>query len=431
MNANIISQIDMRNCGWALTGFYLLLGFFTPLGFSGGIGAVGLIGYSLLMVMVALVHLAGKGGRGAVSIPSLVLLVLLAIAFCISCIASPYGHATGLRIVLFLLDAVILVGILKVQDCAFQGKWFYVISTVCLAVTFVIYVVNPTFFMDFGGAHRTIDALAPLLWGAADQNRTALFVFAYFSFSVKQRKKLGIAISLIYPFLYFGRQYLIMVTVVLVFLFLAQRLHKPDLMAALFRARNIFVYFLASVLAVSLFSLFWVNVVMVGGVGEYKSGWNDSSNAMRMSSVQYISSEIVKSPSYIIYGLDSDMFDVLGISDDTRRGQTYYVNDKYRLVQPHQEVLNTLLKEGLLITLGTYGLVSYLLSLVVKDRYSRATVLAYLLGSLTLHEMLIAQSLLLLLLVLCAKSELGETDEGRIVEKVSQSVSGARSLVAK
>lgn len=428
MNTLTLSKIDMRTCGWTLSGLYLLLGYFTPLAFN----STGLVVYSLLMVMTSLVHIAGEKKRHGGLSAILFLFGLLILAFAVSYIFSPYGHSTGLRMTLFLLDATILIGILRVQDCGFEAKWFYNLSTIGLIAIFSIFIIRPTFFMDYGGAHKTIDDLSPLLWGAADKNRTALFVFLYFAYSVKHRKRIGIALSLAYPLFYLGRQYLIMVFLLVLFLLVASRLRMPELLSNLFNGKTYFIYFITSAVAVSLFSSFWVGVVMAGGVGEYKSGWNDSSNAVRMSSIQYVSEEMASDSSYIVYGLDSDIFKVLGISqDDTRRGQTYYVNGLYRLVQPHQEVLNTLLKEGILMTLSIYGLISCLLSTTVRDRFDRATVLAYLLGSLTLHEMFINQSLMLLLFVLCSRSKGGGLTAKTSSQKISLSVSLSNHMVVR
>lgn len=395
-----IASIDMKTIGWVVTGCYLILGFFTPFGFE----AVGLVCYSVLMALVALVHIAGMDKWDNQTIVIFAVLGMLSIAFLLSCAVSPFSHTTGMRIILFLFDAVVLVGLLKVQECGFNGIRFYRLTTILIVATLTMYLYSPIYFSNFAGVNKPLHDLAPLLYGATDKNRTALVVFIYFGYSIKHKKKLGIGIGLVYPAFYFGRLYIVMAIVMVSTLIVSRMLKKPSIFSSILSTKYIFLFFLGSVVLITLFSSFWTNVIMARGVQDYKTSWNDSSNALRMTSINYIAENILNNPSYILYGLDSNIFEELGISQtETTKGSTFYVDGLYRLVQPHQEVLNTLLKEGALLTLCIYGLVSLILSSLQTDLYNRSIILAFLTGSLFLHEMFLVQTFLLLVYVLCTK----------------------------
>ena len=110
--------------------------------------------------------------------------------------------------------------------------------------------------------------------------------------------------------------------------------------------------------------------------------------------------------AFIVRGYDDSLFSALGINEhDTSIDATYYVDGLYRLVQPHNEVINMLVREGVLFTIVYYLAVSQVISRVIKDRYDVALLLAFMLGSMFLHQMFTCQTLVLLIFVMASESK--------------------------
>ena len=82
-------------------------------------------------------------------------------------------------------------------------------------------------------------------------------------------------------------------------------------------------------------------------VGEYQSSWNDTSNAIRTRSNIYATSLILTEKELMFYGYDDDIKKVLGVEDEN----TATLYSGYRLVQPHNLILNLLLKHGVIFTI--------------------------------------------------------------------------------
>jgi hypothetical protein len=91
--------------------------------------------------------------------------------------------------------------------------------------------------------------------------------------------------------------------------------------------------------------------------------------------------------SFILYGFDEDIItQELGVSEtDAISGRGVKVNG-YRIVQPHEEVLNTLLSEGVLFTIAYYLIISWIISKLLTQE-SLGFFIAYFIGSLFMHGM--------------------------------------------
>jgi hypothetical protein len=155
----------------------------------------------------------------------------------------------------------------------------------------------------------------------------------------------------------------------------------------------------------SVFSIFWTTNVVGEKTMQYKQAFNDSSNAIRMFSNVYCINHMLDNAQFILYGYDEDVFEELGISkSEYSMDKTYYINDKYRLVQPHEEVINTLLKEGLLFTLSYYWIVCRILSNVRWNRINISALISYFWGSLVLAAAFRDFRLIAFLIVISADS---------------------------
>ncbi len=398
----LLPAATMSQVAWFLTSVYLCLGFLTPIGF----GSSSILAFSSILIVAALAFIVG--GRAIdLTLGQIGMILLVPVMAVLIRLYSPYGATNATKLALVLCAVAVLLTVCDPDDSSVGAAVFYAVSSVVLAATFLVYVANPDFFADFSGVQRTADDLSPLLYGAADKNRTALFVFLYFCFSLKKKKLLGIGLSLLYPAVYAGRQYLMMMAVVVVLLVLAKILGVPaDKRSIRISPIWFFSFFAVVMVLMVAFSRYWIREVIPTGLVEYKTGLNDHSNALRTVSIDFIATHVADNPHFLFYGYDARIFEVLGINiGDTRAGSTFYVDGIYRLVQPHQEVLNMLVKEGAAFTIVYFIALAVLLSRFARSFEDLAMVGGYMLGSVFLHEMFITQSLLMLAFVLAQPSE--------------------------
>ena len=104
-----------------------------------------------------------------------------------------------------------------------------------------------------------------------------------------------------------------------------------------------------------------------------------------MNSNVYCFELMARTSDFLFYGYDSDVFDELGISStDYSSTANYLISGRYRLVQPHEEVLNLVLKEGLLFAIFYYFVVAHLLSKIKWGEKGKAILVAFFIGSLFL-----------------------------------------------
>lgn len=400
--ARSLPAATMSQVAWFLTSVYLCLGFLTPIGF----GSSSILAFSAILIVAALAFIAG-GRPIDLTLGQIGMILLVPVMAVLIRLYSPYGATNAIKLALVLCAVAVLLAVCDPADSSVGAAVFYAVSSVVLAATFLMYIANPDFFADFSGVQRTADDLSPVLYGAADKNRTALFVFLYFCFSLKRKKLVGIALSLLYPAVYAGRQYLMMMAIVVVVLVIAKILGVPaDKRSIRISPVWFFSFFAVAMVLMVEFSRYWIREVIPTGLVEYKTGLNDHSNALRTVSIDFIATHVADNPHFLFYGYDARIFEVLGINiGDTRAGSTFYVDGIYRLVQPHQEVLNVLVKEGAAFTIVYFAALAVLLSRFTRSFEDLAMVGGYMVGSIFLHEMFITQSLLMLAFVLAQPSE--------------------------
>lgn len=393
-----VGALTMGEFGWLVTVLFLIFGYFTPVAFSA-------ISFIVWFSIVALLALAQTGGGISDTFSFFQWLCLCFLCFAAVWLAafSEYGGGYALKLLVVILGVYFLVGVLGAKPPRCAASLFYGVSTAALMLMLAIWVLQPTFFAHFGGVDKTGD-LAPLLYGALDKNWTAVFVFLYVAYSTKYRRKVGLALGLLYPLAYFGRQYLLMLAFLLVAISILRvggGRFELKITATLRKPLAIFVLFIASGIIIAILSHVWVTYIIPRGIVAYKAGLNDGSNAIRMSSIDYVLDVISGDPSFIYRGYDQEIFSVLGINTDDFAA-TYYVGGLYRLVQPHNEVINMLVKEGLIFTLLYYGAVSNILAKYAETLFDVAITISFMLGCLFLHEMFTCQTLLLLVFVLAS-----------------------------
>ena len=398
------SNFGLKDVAWGSTALFLIVGYFSPLKFSLKVYAFWLF-VLVALSAPAILKLVRNRALDVKKFIYPALLCFMSLAFFLF---NGYGAGYAIKVTCFVFGIYLLLELFGTKVPRWVENAFFYCATLGLAITLVIYVSNPEAFAYFGGVNKAND-LAPLIYGALDKNRTALVVFIYFAYSLKNKRVLGILIGLGYPLAYFGRQYVMMLACFLVVLIIL-RILKPKVedkcISFIQKPYIVFALFFLATLATILLTFYWVNYVIPLGVVEYKQGLNDGSNAMRMSSNAHVINIMLQDPTFLVRGFDDSIFNALGINQQNySKSATYYVDGLYRLVQPHNDVINMLVREGLLFTLVYYLSISQIVGKTVKNRYEVALLLSFLLGSMFLHLMFTCQTLVLFVFVMACESK--------------------------
>lgn len=394
-----IENIDSVIYAWTM--LFLVTGFFTPLSFS---ALNGIPFFLVLLLLVARKERYTKGKRFS----RLLVFSSISYVFAISIvlIASPYSKSSLLSNALFLATTIVLFTYAEIKEDEKITRAFYVICSIVLTVTYAIFILFPAVFIEMVGPTTSALNYAPLLLGEPDKNWTGVFIFLYLCLSIKKKWYYGIFLGCCYPLLYFGRQYLMMAALLFVCLFILKQLKKRQAGNTVKKQEQpkplaYFFVFVVTTVIVIAGSFYWADNVVGENTASYKSTLNDDSNAIRTLSNVYAVKLIASDSSFFIYGYDSDVFVQLGISpDNTSPDENVLIEGLWRLVVPHEEVINMLLKEGALVTLTYYLLVSIVLARVASSRKDYCILVAYFAGSMLLSSMFKDEYLLLLCIVL-------------------------------
>lgn len=368
---------------WFLTLLFLFVRFFTQIPTANLY-----VAYTGSMVMLSMLHMVKHSTIKTVGntrlnglIMGLIFAVLVIVTF------SPYNTEQLSKFCMLLLDVYILVGVLGVKEVEGVTKVFYWVFSVVVSVTFAVYIITPSFFAGIPGASQGL-FYSPVFFGVPDNNDTAVVVFILFCIAYKKQWKIGLALGAIYPFMYFGRQYILMgliVAALTIWVVVGPKQRLDRIQSIRFTPRVFMALFIASTLAAIALSYIWTGFVIGKGTSLYKASLNDSSNAIRMKSNVYCLELMFDNPSFLLYGYDADVFNALGISATDYSGEANHLIDgKYRLVQPHEEVLNLVLKEGLLFAAFYYLSLAQLLSRIDWGVRGKIVLMAYFFGSMFL-----------------------------------------------
>lgn len=174
--------------------------------------------------------------------------------------------------------------------------------------------------------------------------------------------------------------------------------------AVYLRPVAVFGLFVLMFLAIAAFSFWWSNSVVGAGTTSYQVGMNDSSNAVRFNSDWYAIQHLFENPFLLLFGYDNDIISAMHIiqsselnGTETALTGTFY--NGFRIVQPHHVILNMLLKEGVLFTIGYYSVLACIFSRFF-NRHNAAYWVPYLFGCMFMHSLLVSYYLVFLLVVL-------------------------------
>lgn len=308
---------------------------------------------------------------------------------------SPYAKSLMLSYVAFLLLALLIFSDrLNLPSENLRVETFFYLLVLCIVVYEVVSHVGISFPMYVSGAY--------------DKNYLGILLFLFFAWCWSTGRKLGVLACVAAASLIGSRNYVIMLGVFLLLEFMRIRCIGPNDEqhddAVYLRPVAVFGLFVLMFLAIAAFSFWWSNSVVGAGTTSYQVGMNDSSNAVRFNSDWYAIQHLFENPFLLLFGYDNDIISAMHIiqsselnGTETALTGTFY--NGFRIVQPHHVILNMLLKEGVLFTIGYYSVLACIFSRFF-NRHNAAYWVPYLFGCMFMHSLLVSYYLVFLLVVL-------------------------------
>jgi len=190
-----------------------------------------------------------------------------------------------------------------------------------------------------------------------DKNVLGIIVFSFFAICFKRKAKMGIVLSIAFAFILKSRM-LILDLLIFTIVYLFRR--KIYFLWNKFFEKKYWVAFLMSVIVMVIFSGVFVLYCTTHGIGQYQKTWTDPSNYMRMTSNLYAFKSTMSDPYFIFAGSDGYILQFLGVSENVR-----YLGE--RVVQPHNDIINLFVRNGLIYSILYWYLLGRLFQLYVDE----------------------------------------------------------------
>lgn len=176
--------------------------------------------------------------------------------------------------------------------------------------------------------------------GSYDGNYSGVIIFLLFMYAEKRNLKGGKLILLITLIFFSKSRGLLLMTFLFIFI---RILKKLNISLPRLNRETAFLVLTITVAVVLIFSYFWVEVISLGQLAEYKTSLNDVSNRMRFSSNIYAwENQLTKTDFNMLFcGFGSDLKKTMGIPNDEN-----VIYNGVRLIQTHNSVLNILVTMG-------------------------------------------------------------------------------------
>lgn len=228
-----------------------------------------------------------------------------------------------------------------------------------------------------------------------DGNFTAFFAFLVFLYANKKKYFSGIIFGIIYALIFTeSRSYLFMIA-----LFYLIKLVKNPLerIISKIKIKKTFVLFLIIFFISILITLLWVYVISSSGFTSYHASLNDRSNRIRaLSNLNGLQKIIDRNQHLILYGYGDGIYKALGVSAENIY-QSRFMG--LRLVQPHNSMINLILRMGVIPSILYFLLLSTVLDkFFYKENY--AYIFPYLVQSMIIHSLYISPYIIMWLLIL-------------------------------
>ena len=228
-----------------------------------------------------------------------------------------------------------------------------------------------------------------VFYSIEDKNYTGIFIFLFFLLANKKRKYTGILLGLIYCifFSYSRSCHLLFCLFYLFKIFERKRLisflSKIDF--------NIILFF--SFCFIAVFSYIWVYQISIGTLANYREGLNDLSNRMRFVANIYGLQMLSDLYNTLLWGYGSSLLQEIGIEDNI----LYYMDTK--LVQPHNSILNLMLKIGIIPAIIYLKILTKLWK-KLKKNYNYPYIIPYIVNCMFMHSLFNTKWLIFFLLIL-------------------------------
>ena len=249
----------------------------------------------------------------------------------------------------------------------------------------------------------------------SDKNYNAVTMFIYFCFCFKRKDWFGTIVAFSCGVLLQSRIYYVaIIMMILLELILKNNLKInaiEKLKKCLFniKEKGIFNVLLIMTIFTILLSYWIVKYVPVSSIQSYQSSFNDGSNAMRVRANLYAINKISKNPFFIFYGYGGAIKKELGV-EDLATSKKYL---GFRLVQPHNLVLNLFLRYGILLSLFYLYIIIKLIS-KYWNKENLSICIAYLMMNMFMHSLLSGIYLMFFMLTLsvntCSKNKKYENE---------------------
>lgn len=326
-----------------------------------------------LLIGMIVFLLAAYGSSEKLIIPKVVsgTLIIMILCWGISLFGAKYNQIYSVLrfaflILLFLIIANDRDDLLKDQRI---GSWFYYVL-----LLLVVYNIYRNYSRDV-----TFDSIG-------DRNYTGVLIFSLFLYSNKTKHLCGVTIPLVYALFFTqGRTYRVVIALFYLIILLQRligvikkRFKKSEFRIS-FRA-----LFLIGLIGTAIFSFFWVFHVSAGGVGEYHSGINDTSNRLRF--VANINGfDMLQDPkNTLLWGYGNYLKEHLGIDTQSGAMTTYYLG--VRLEQPHNSILNVVLRAGMIPGFLYFNLLAALLE-KINRKDNGPYLYPYMLNGMIMHSL--------------------------------------------
>lgn len=360
------------------------------------------LAYAAITLVVACVQSMLKKSKQVFPKPLLLLILLLGFVILAIAILSPWSKTILISSTAFLLLAVLLFS----SGFELPKKRFLAESIFYVCVSSVL-VFEVLANIGVTGAMYINDAY--------DKNYLGIILFLYFAWCWYTSRRIGIVIAVSSAALIGSRNYIIMILLFFILWFIQEHFIARDTLfprAATKKlgSKQVFGIFILMFLAIIFFSFWWSDNMVGTNTTSYGVSMNDSSNAIRFNSDKYAIQHIMDNSELLLYGYDNDIIEAMNViqvsslnGTETAFDGTFY--NGYRIVQPHNVILNMFLKEGVLYTLLYFAILSYVFAPYFR-KDNIACWMPYLFGCMFMHSLLINYYLIFFLLVL-ARSDSG------------------------
>lgn len=223
-----------------------------------------------------------------------------------------------------------------------------------------------------------------------DKNVLGIIVFCYFWFSLQHRSWIGLALCIGYAATLRSRMLLVNIAIFLIVTVFRKTAYS--IWNKLFGKRA-WLAFAFSFIVIIIFSFVFIAYCTANGLGTYQETWADSSNYMRMTSNIFALEKIIKEPYFILFGTDGYIYDYLGITNSVR-----FLGE--RIVQPHNDIINLLVRSGLIYSIIYWYLYGKLIKKII-NKQNIAFFIALFIASMFIRPIFVGAQGLIVMYGLC------------------------------